>query len=299
MQTKDDQVQETEIALANKDISYYLQSQKAEIDMQIATAKAFPRDLRKCVDNSIVTVTLSEETAKSCGYELPRGGKKIRGKTVHLAAIVAQNYGNLRAESRVTEVSQNYVSAEAVAFDLENNYAVKVEIRRKILDRDGKRYSEDLINTTGQAGAAIAYRNAVLRVIPRGITDKVYQAALNKITGDLSDEQKLLEARTKILKHYKTKYAATDEEIIKMLGIGSIQAIGQDEIATLIGTDQAIKDGDTTPDEVFERIQGENKDGENVQKKGKEFYNSEQPESGKPPEEKSEKGNQPGELPLK
>jgi len=253
MENQNDEIIEQEIVLSQKDISYYLQSQKAEIDMQIATAKAFPRDLRRCVDNSIVTVTLSEETAKSCGYELPRGGKKIRGKTVHLASIVAQNYGNLRAESRVTEVSQNYVSAEAVAFDLENNYAVKSEVRRKILDKDGKRYSEDMIHTTGLAAAAIAFRNVTLRVIPRGITDKVYQAAMNKITGDLTDEQKMLEIRTKWLKHYKAKYGATDEEILKMLGVNSIQEIGQEEIATLIGTDQAIKDGDTTPDDLFER----------------------------------------------
>ncbi|MQY76222.1 MAG: hypothetical protein GH155_01165, partial [Spirochaeta sp.] len=123
------------------------------------------------MDNSVVTVTMSDATARSCGYELPRGGKKIKGPSVHLASILAQNYGNMRVEARVSEVSDKYVSAESVAHDLETNFAVKVEVRRKILDRYGKRYNEDMIQTTGLAAAAVAYRNAVLRVIPRAITD--------------------------------------------------------------------------------------------------------------------------------
>ena len=273
-------------------IPVYQQQQKAQIDSQIATAKAYPRDLRKCMENSVVIVTMSEATARSCGYELPRGGKKIKGPSVHFAAILAQNYGNLRAEQRVSEVTPKYVSAEAVAFDLETNYAVKVEVRRKILDRNGVRYNEDMIHTTGLAAAAIAYRNAVLRVIPRAITDKVYEAALNKITGNLSNEQEILKARTEWVKHFKTKYECTDEEILKAVGVRSIQGIGKPEIATLMGMEQSIKDGEFTPDELFDRIQEENRDPEEVKTKGKEFLDDKEPPTGKNAESKD------GKLPL-
>jgi len=272
------------------DVSSYLLAQKAQIDIQISTAKAYPRDLRKSMENAVVTVTLNEETAKSCIYELPRAGKKIKGASVHLASILAQNYGNFRAEARVTEVSDKYVSAEAVALDLETNFAVKVEVRRKILDKYGNRYKEDMIHTTGLAASAIAYRNAVLRVIPRAVTDHVYNSAMNKITGDLSDEQKLLKARTQWIKYYKKTYEATEEEIVTLCGVKTITGIGADQIATLIGTDQAIKDGSTTADEVFERITAENKDPETEKKKADEFYDEK--------DEKPQENNN-GELDLK
>jgi len=263
------------IQVIEQDVSTYLLAQKAQIDTQIATAHAFPRNLRRCMDNAVTTVTLSEETAKSCIYELPRAGKKLRGASVHLASILAQSYGNFRAEARVNEVSDKYVSAESVALDLETNFAVKVEVRRKILKKDGSRFNDDMINTTGLAAAAVAYRNAVLRVIPRAITDHVYNAAMNKITGDLSDEQKLLAARTKWIKYFKKTYEATEEEIVTLCGVKTISGINADQIATLIGTDQAIKEGTTTADEVLDREKGENKNGEAVAEKGKDFYQDE------------------------
>ena len=279
------------IQVIKEDISTYLLAQKAQIDMQISTAKAYPRDLRRSMENAVLIVTLSEETAKSCIYELPRAGKKIRGASVHLASILAQSYGNFRAEARVNEVSDKYVSAEAVAFDLETNFAIKVEVRRKILDKYGKRYSEDMIHTTGLAAAAVAYRNAVLRVIPRNVADHVYKAAMNKITGDLSDEQKLLAARTKWVKHYKSTHEATEEEICTLCGVKALTGIKSDQIATLIGTDQAIKDGDTTAEFALGREKGENKNGETVKDKGEKFYADETGED--------KKSQKPGpELPL-
>ena len=62
-----------------------------------------------------------------------------------------------------------YVSAIAVALDLETNLGIEIEVRRKILDKHGNRFSEDMIHTTGLAAVAVAYRNAVLRIIPRAI----------------------------------------------------------------------------------------------------------------------------------
>ena len=59
--------------------------ERANIDSQVSTAKQYPRDIRRSIDNSIVIATMNLDTAQSCGYSLPRGGKLITGPSVHLA----------------------------------------------------------------------------------------------------------------------------------------------------------------------------------------------------------------------
>jgi len=229
-----------------------LQREKASYDIQIATAKMYPRDLRRAVDNAIATVTMTKEAAESCGYALPRGGKPITGPSVHLARILAQTWGNLRVESRVTDITHNQVVSQSVAFDLETNVAVKVEVRRSISGRNG-RFSEDMITVTGNAANAISFRNAIYNVVPKAVVDKVYQASRDFITGDLSDETKLIKSRDNAIRYFKENYKATEAEICGAVGVASINAIKQNEIVLMGGIKQALVDGDSTPEEVFER----------------------------------------------
>ena len=109
-----------------QDASVIYNQDKAFIDVQIATAKTYPRNLKRAVDNSIAIVTMDQETASTCTYSLPRGGKPITGPTVHLAKVLAQQWGNLRCEAKVVEIGQKQITSQAVAFDLENNLAIKV-----------------------------------------------------------------------------------------------------------------------------------------------------------------------------
>lgn len=228
----------------------YLQD-KATIDMQISTAKAYPRNVKRIIDNCIALVTMDVETASTCSYSLPRGGKSITGPTVHLAKIIAQNWGNMRVEAKVVNVDNRTVTSQAVAFDLENNLAIKVEVKRSIMDKNGKRYNDDMITVTGNAGNAIAMRNAVLSVIPKVVVDKVYNEAKRTITGDISDKAKLMAKRKQVLDGFKDVYGVSEAEVLKVLGKASIDHIDSDNLVTLIGLAQAIKDGDTTVEETF------------------------------------------------
>ncbi len=117
------------------DLSVVYNQDKAAIDVQIATAKNYPRNVQRAISNSIAIVTLDSETASTCTYSLPRGGKPITGPTVHLAKILAQNWGNLRVEAKVISVDKTQITSQAIAFDLENNLAIKVEVKRSILGK--------------------------------------------------------------------------------------------------------------------------------------------------------------------
>ncbi len=226
-------------------------AERANIDIQVSTAKQYPRNLKRCANNAMVLATMDKDTAQSCGYALPRGGKPITGPSVHLAKIIAQQYGNLRAEAKVVEITDKQVVSRGTAWDLENNYAVSFEVRRSIIGRNGNRFSDDMITVTGNAANSIAYRNAIFGIVPKSITDKAYKAAQHLITGDLSDEEKLIKRRDSAIKHFIDTYGISEEEIIKLCGKHTVNQIQADEIALLLGFAQSLKDGDTTVEELM------------------------------------------------
>lgn len=228
--------------------------ERANVDSQVATAKRYPRDIRRSIDNSVVMATMNQETAQSCSYALPRGGKPITGPSVHLAKIIVSNWGNMRTEAKVVQITDKQVISRGTCWDLETNVASAFEVRRSIIGKNGQRFSDDMITVTGNAANSIAYRNAVFTVIPKAITDRVYYAAQKFITGDLSDSDKLLKVRTGVLNNFKNNYGITEEEVVKMCGKQTVNQIGADEISMLMGTIQALKDEDTTVDELMKPI---------------------------------------------
>lgn len=226
-------------------------AERANIDIQVSTAKQYPRSISRCINNVIALATMDRETAQSCGYALPRGGKPITGPSVHLAKIIAQQYGNLRTEAKVVEITDRQIVSRGTAWDLENNNAFAVEVRRSIIGKTGQRFSDDMITVTGNAANSIAFRNAVFGVVPKSITDKAYQAAQHLITGDLSDEEKLIKRRDSAIKHFIDTYGITEEEVVKLCGKHTVNQIQAAEIALLLGFVQSLKDGDTTVDELM------------------------------------------------
>ncbi|MDR1556225.1 MAG: hypothetical protein LBS88_04240 [Tannerellaceae bacterium] len=228
--------------------------ERAGVDAQVATAKRFPRDLRRATNNAIAIATMDRETAQACTYALPRGGKPITGPSIHLARIIAQCYGNIRAEAKVVDITATQVVSRGTAWDLENNYASAFEVRRSIVSKNGTRYNDDMITVTGNAANAIAYRNAVFSIIPKSIIDKAYRAAQEAITGDLSDETKLIARRTKALNYFSDEYGITEPEVLKLVGKHTVNQIGAEEIALMIGFQQSLKDGDTTVEELLKDI---------------------------------------------
>ena len=225
--------------------------ERANVDSQIATAKQYPRDLRRAINNSVAMATMDIPTAQSCGYALPRGGKPITGPSVHLAKLIVSNYGNIRAEAKVVQITGKQVISRGTCWDLENNVATAFEVRRSIVGRTGQRFSDDMITVTGNAANSIAYRNAVFSVIPRAITDKVYQAAQHCITGDLSDEDKIIARRKKCIDYFKDEFGITEQEVVMLCGKKTVNQIKAPEIALLLGITQSLTDGDTTVDDLM------------------------------------------------
>lgn len=297
---------ETEILETQEIVSPAIiyQQDKAAIDVQIATAKAFPRSIKRATENALAIVTMDKDTAEVCNYSLPRGGKPISGPSVHLAKILAQQWGNLRIDAKVVNIDATHVTSESVCFDLETNLAIKTQVKRSIMQhetrwengkaiRTGKmlRMNDDMITVTGNAANSIALRNAVLSVIPRSVVNKVYNAAKEMITGDISDKNKLIARRKQVIDGLKETYGLTEKEILQAIGKAAIDHITGDDIIVLIGIGQSIKDGDTTVELAFKKPLSKEDKVKAAEDKKAELKKKQEAEKGSG-EQKSEDGKQ-------
>ena len=240
--------QDTEIVT---DTSALGQIERAQIDMQIATARRYPRQLSLVKQRMLSFATLDEETAAGCFYTLPgrKGGdgKPLQGPSVRLAEIALSCYQHLRAGSRIIEDDGKFITAQGVVHDLENNVVISIEVKRRVTGRDGKRYSDDMIATTGNAACSIALRNAAFRVIPMALVKPVYEAAKMLAIGDAKS---LVQRRAGSIAHF-AKMGVPSGKVCDALGVRSVDDIQLEHLEILIGYATAIKDGDVTIDDVF------------------------------------------------
>lgn len=224
---------------------------RAEVDIQIATAKQYPRDLSRVLNQIKTYATMDMETAEDCFYALRRGrgndANVIEGISVRLAEIIAGAWGNLRVQSRIIGNDGRTITCQGICHDLETNLAVSVEVKRKITDRNGKTYSEDMQVVTGNAAAAIAFRNAVLKVVPKAVTKKVINEIREVALGKSID----LETRRQRMVGYFTQIGVTQSELLTYCGVKSIEQIDNQIVFELRGLANAIKEGTTTVQETF------------------------------------------------
>lgn len=220
---------------------------KGEIDIQIATARKYPRSLKAFLTRATEMVTLTEQIAQECIYALPRDGKTIEGPSARFAEVVVSAWGNCRAGARVVSDQGDFITSQGVFHDLEANVAITFEVQRRIVDKHGRRFKADMIGVTGNAASSIALRNAVLKGIPKAFWGEIYNAARKTVMGDT----KTLANRRAEALAYLQKFGATVDMVCAALGVGGVEDIGLDELVTLRGLATAIKDGDTTVEMAF------------------------------------------------
>jgi hypothetical protein len=220
---------------------------RAETDTQITTAKRYPRDFSLSKRKMLSLATLDEETASGCFYKLNRQGKTIEGPSVRMAEIAISCFGNIKAGARVINNDGKTITAQGFCHDLENNVAVSVEVKRRITDKAGKTYSEDMQVVTGNAACAIAFRNAAYKVVPMALIKPVYEAAKKCAVGDLKT---LADRRTAALKYFSS-LGVNEKQVLGYLGKSAVDGIDLGDVENLIGLSTAIKEGSTTVDEAF------------------------------------------------
>ncbi len=224
---------------------------RSEVDMQIATAKQYPRHLPTVLNQIATLATLDTETAEDCFYVLRRGGANgsnaIEGLSVRMAEIIAGAWGNLRVQTRIIGNDGKTITAQGICHDLETNVAVSVEVKRRITDKYGKTYSEDMQVVTGNAASAIAFRNAVLKVVPKAVTKRVIADVKQVAMGQALD----LETSRQRMVDYFAKLGVTEELLLEYLELKKREEIDKERVFELRALANAIKEGTTTIQEAF------------------------------------------------
>lgn len=245
-----DETKDVEIlSPTDADESLSISLARAELDQQIVTARSYPRSIQKAMANILSLATLDEETAESCVYALPRGGKPIRGPSVRLAEIIVSQWGNCRVAARITHVdrTEKFVEAEGVFHDLETNMARRATVRRRISDKHGRLLTDDMILVTGNAACSIASRNAILAGVPKAVWGKALARCEKVIAGDVTTLSENIEQAMKAF----AAFGVTPERVCASLDLAGVADIKLDHIVTLRAMHSALKNAEATVEEMF------------------------------------------------
>jgi hypothetical protein len=226
---------------------------RAELDIQITTAKAYPRNPNEFINLATQLATQDEETAQACFYCLPPRkdsyGRvtEIKGPSIRLAEIAAACWGNLHAGSRIVENDGQSITAEGIAWDLERNVKISSQVKRSITKSNGVRYSHDMQTLTGNAASSIALRNAIFKVIPKALIYRVYEKAKQFAVGDQKD---LSIKRNAIFDRFM-QWNIDTKQILRFFQKNSIDEFTQMDLEKLIGIGTAIKENHIEPEQAF------------------------------------------------
>ncbi len=225
-----------------------------DIDVQIATARRYPRSIAAFLATARSMALIDAETAASCHYSLPprkkadgTRGAPIEGPSIRLAEIVASAWTHLRIGTRIVDDGdRTTVTVDAIAWDMERNVAISRQVKRRTTTRSGTPYGDDMRQVATQAATSIAIRNAIFSVVPVSYVSQIYREARALGQGD---EKTLADRRTGALQHF-ADLGIPAARIYTTLGVTGEQDITLDHLGQLHGFAQAVKEG-ASLDELF------------------------------------------------
>lgn len=233
------------------DLNALVQLNSSEINQQILTAHAYPRSITNFRKNMMERATLDEDVARSCLYVLERGRgqdkKIIEGPSARFSEMVMQTWKNARAGARVIDIGEQFVTAQGAFYDLESNIAVSYEVLRRITNREGVRFGDDMISVTGNAACAIAIRNAILKGVPKPYWHASYLAARATVGGTI---ETIKAKREKMLGAFKI-WGIEPAQIYSLLGVRGHEEVTIDHLIRLGGIHNAIIEKETTVEAAF------------------------------------------------
>ncbi len=226
-------------------------TERASADIAVVTAKRYPRTIKAFQADLETWACAGPLIAEECFYVLERknkdGSKKlIIGPSVRFAELVLAAYRNLMVRVRLESDDGRVVTVVGACRDMERNIGQEVPVSRRVTDRDGRRYSDDMVNVTIQAAAAIAKRNAIMGVVPKALWAQIWQKTMDLARGDI----KSIVERIGLAVESFAKVGVTEPRLLAHLGKPSKKDMDADDLLVLHILLREIKAGERDPSTV-------------------------------------------------
>lgn len=223
----------------------------AMLDVQVATAKQYPRSIQHFQSDLESWCTLDRDTAMECFFDIPRGGKRVIGPSVRFAELVCAAWTNIIVDTSIVAEERDHVIVSATCRDLQRNIAQRAQVRRSIVDSKGRRYKADMIQQAVQAASAIARRNAIFQVVPRALwAPKWEKARALALAGEKGES--FQQKRQRILNGLKESGCVT-AHIKHAMGGKDPKDLSADDVLVLELAMRRITANESTPESEFPR----------------------------------------------
>ena len=239
--------------------------QTQEVQGQIIAAKKFPRD-ENASRNRILTACQRKRLAEQAEYEYPVGGEKVKGPSIRLAEVMAQNWGNMDFGFMELEQRNGESQVMSYAWDLETNTR-----QTKVFSVPHSRYSKKYGNTPLKdpreiynqiaSQAARRVRACILGIIPGDIIEEAVEQCHSTL---INGEEKPLEDLIKdCVRTAEKTYQVPQESLEKYIGC-KVSAFSMNDLIRLKRAFNSIKDGMAKREEIFELPGVEKKEAEDA-----------------------------------
>lgn len=218
----------------------------SDVDVQVMTAKQFPRNLEQAKQEAMAIIS-DRETAESCFYMLPKGKDKIPGPSVRLAEIMVYTFGNIHSATRIVSNDGKEIICEGLVKDAQSNNVAVRQVATSIRTKDGRMYSPDMQSVVAAAGQAKAYRNAVFAALPRFLVNQLYEHARKIAVGT----DKTLAERRRLAIEFFEKRGITRQKIFTFFAVENIEQVTLEHLEVMIGTKTALAEKMITVDQAF------------------------------------------------
>jgi hypothetical protein len=235
---------------------------RVENESMLAVAIQRPRDEKKVLKAAIEELLMVPEEAKRAYYSIPYrerqldGSQKlvnIEGPSIKASMALARRWGNCSVTARALNEDATGADLAGIFIDFETNFRVERPFRasKMMKKRGGGTYTLDPQRwlAAHQAAASKASRNATVNGLPSYLVASYLKQAKTIAAGDpesKADPKKV----SGVLLAFK-RYGVTQEMLETYLEAKLDEWMG-DDLATLIGLGNAIKDGQITVAEAFE-----------------------------------------------
>ncbi len=212
-----------------------------------------PRQLKIVKEMVLSEVELEPE---SCYYlwnvkdkHSPTGEKEVCGPTIGLEMSIARNFGNCAIDIEIQERSDSYIFIPAF-LDLESGFTFRRAFRQNRTQYLGSKYDpERAEDMRFQIGQSKAIRNVIRNATPKALSniaiEKARDLVRNHITADGIEK-----TRENVILAFKLLNIST-EQLAEYTQISDPAKWNIDVLERLITIGKAIKNGDTSIEEIF------------------------------------------------